>query len=338
MRRRSMIFACALAAIVLASMAIQSRRSAVPTLAIRRARPAGDVLRGSPNSPVVVELVVTNNSRRPIEIAPLRLSCSCQLATSPDKVIAAHEATSVVLNLQFPPAHTTSIPIEFNSPAGTLLARTDIVLEADTRLPYFLRCPDFIEIPIIRGVSDPIWRTSAITLEDAALPQHIIGVSLASGAEYVRIDLAASTRELSGTPDVQRTYQLTFEVHERGLDHPDDATPIRGVAILELSDGIERRLPWAITHQSPLALKYEPGSSRVRGVRRAGAEGAVTFRVIPESGGTLTPAQFDVGVPIVATLEAGSTKPQRIEALYHGRADPVTVSLMIPEVTHERAD
>ena len=151
-----------------------------------------------------------------------------------------------------------------------------------------------------------------------------------TGGEFVSVSLTNSEQSYPGVPECQRTYQLTFELQDATLNSPTDAAPLRGVAVLELHDGTVRPITWTVTRKAPLALMFDAQSGSVRGVRRAGAQGAVTLHCVPDSSGTLTPDRFDSGQPIVAQLESGVTKPQAVEARYQGTAAIVPVSLLIP--------
>ena len=300
-------------------------------LIISRITPRNEgILRGPPNDLLQVELEVKNTTRQPIELAPLRMSCSCQIATSPEKVIAAGASTKLVLSLRYPPARRNNIPVEFKTPTGQLLARTDIVLEADIKLPYFLLCPDVVEIPIVDGVSELVWRTSAIALEDVLKPPHIQRAHVTLGSDQVRITMESAMNSQPGMPDGQRTYQFSFEVLEPALRSSPEAPPTRGIAILELSDGTDRVIPWSVSHQLPLALVYDSKAEGIRGVRRAGAQGKVKLRAIPEGSGTFIPDQFDSGVPVIAKLKSGASKLVSVEALYEGTQSAIPVLVAIP--------
>ncbi len=124
--------------------------------------------------------------------------------------------------------------------------------------------------------------------------------------------------------------QLTFEILAPGLSATAEASSLRGIALLDLSDGKTRSIPWKVTRKSPLVLMFDPKSASIRGVRRAGAHGAVTLHLSPEGSGTLIPNQFDSGVPIVAKLEPGTIKPGSIEARYQGADTTIQVVVPIP--------
>lgn len=299
-----------------------------PPLVIRRIVPTEAVLRGSPNEPVQVELELTNMTGHPLELAPLRMDCSCQISKSPDQSIAAGGTTRASLSLRYPPARNSLTPVEFKAPTGELLARIDIPLEVDQQVPYFVDCPERIEIPIIEGLSDPTWSTSAATVELASQPPHVQGIHLNSGGEFVRVSLTNSERSYPGVVECQRAYQIKFDWQHAMNSLP--AAPVRGVVVLELSDGTERPISWIITRKAPLAMMYDSRAGSIRGVRRSGARGTVTLRCVPEGSGTLMPDRFDSGQPIVAKLESGASKPQAVEARYEGVTAVVPVLLPIP--------
>ncbi len=330
MNWRLVIGLCLVVASTVGLFANRSSGVPLPPLGIRRVTPIDLVLRGSPNVPVVVELELTNSTGQPIELAPLNMSCSCQIATAPDAMIAAGGTTKCVLSLRYPPARQSLVPVEFKSPTGELLARTDIVLEADLVPPYFMLCPDAVEIPIISGVSDPIWRTSAVTWEeDRALP-YLKGVRVTQGAEQVQLTLEPLPDASRGLHETQRTYQLVFEVLDAAQLPSAESPPVRGMAMLDLSDGTARQLPWSIVQHPPLALVFDARSGSLRGVRRAGASGVVTLHVIPAEGGTLLPDRFEAGVKVVAQLQPGAMKAQSIEVRYEGEHAVVPISVTIP--------
>ncbi|RLS51988.1 MAG: hypothetical protein DWH91_17705 [Planctomycetota bacterium] len=299
-----------------------------PRLVIRRIVPTEAVLRGSPNEPVQVELELTNMTGQLLELAPLRMDCSCQISKSPDNRIAAGGTTRVALSLRYPPARSSLTPVEFKAPTGELLARMDIPLEVDRQVPYFVDCPERVEIPIIEGLSDPTWSTSAATVELANQPPYVQGIHLNSGGESVRVSLTNSERSYPGVVECQRAYQIQFEWQHALKSFP--AAPVRGVAVLELSDGTQRPISWIITRKAPLAMMYDSQAGSIRGVRRSGARGMVTLHCVPEGSGTLIPDRFDSGQPIVAKLETGRSKLQAVEARYQGTTAVVPVLLPIP--------
>ena len=278
----------------------RTESQASSALVIRRIAPTDLVLRGSPNEPVQVELELTNTTRQAMELAPLHMSCSCQIAKWADKSIAAGGTSRVALSLRYPVARSSLTPVEFKTPSGELLARTDIALEVDLQVPYFVDCPELVEISIIEGVSDRTWSARASTVELSKQPPYVKGVRVTEGGEYVRAALTNSEHSYPGVAECQRTFQLTFQMQDATLSTFSADVPLRGVAVLELQDGSEQAIPWAITRKAPLALVFDSPSGSVRGIRRVGAQGAVTLHCVPAGSGTLTPDRFDTGQSIVA--------------------------------------
>jgi hypothetical protein len=330
MQSRILVALAALAAITVALWWSRSGDRDPDVLQVRRIAPTDAILRGRPHHPVDVELELTNTTRRPMELAPLQMSCSCQVAKAPDKIIAAGGNTRMVLSLRYPPAQQSVSPIEFLSPTGELLARTEIVLESDQSPPYFLHCPDVVEITVIDGESDATWSTSATVAELADEPPYVTGVRITDGAGGLSVAVASTEQSMPGFSECRRTYQLTFQLSDAALTSPHAALPQHGAAVLDLRDGAETSIAWKVNRKPPLALVFESSSSQIRGVRRGGARGPVTLHCVPDGSGTLTPDRFESGQPIVASLEPGPAKPQAVEARYEGTAAVIPVLLPIP--------
>uniref|UniRef100_A0A7C4LJ73 Uncharacterized protein n=1 Tax=Schlesneria paludicola TaxID=360056 RepID=A0A7C4LJ73_9PLAN len=330
MTRCILIVLSAVAAITMGVWWMRAGSAMADPLSIRRLAPTAPVLRGSPHHPVQVELAVTNTTPRPIKLAPLKMACNCQIAKAPDPVIAPYGTPHVSRALRYPPARQALVPVEFRSPAGERLARTEIVLEADRRVPYFVRCPELVEIFIVDGVSDGAWTTSATSLEAVEAPPFVTGARVATGADLVTVSMTSGEQSAAGVSECQRTYQLRFELLDAARNAPRESPSLRGTAVLELRDGTEKKIAWTIVRKAPLALTFDAASGSVRGTRRGGAQGVVSLRCVPEGSGARSPDRFEAGQPIVAKLERGRTQPQFIEARSEGPSGVVAVSVPVP--------
>ncbi|MDX1968390.1 MAG: hypothetical protein SFV23_14535 [Planctomycetaceae bacterium] len=300
-----------------------------PALVMRRIVPTEPVLRGSPHHTVDVVLEVANTSSQVVELAPLHMGCSCQIAQQPESRIPPYGTTRIGLALRYPPAYQEIVPVELKSPTGEALVRTEIVLQCAQTFPYFLTPPRSVEIVLIEGVSLPTWSTSLTTVEARDASPYLVTVTPAAGGDFPRVKLSMTEHSRSGGNECERTYQLTFDLQTE--DPPSASAAVhRGTLTLGLSDHTDQSLEWMVTRKQPLALSFDSHARRVRVVRRAGANGEVTLECVPQGSGTLKPAAFEAGRPIVAELMAGSVPPEAIVAVYRGADAPVTVSLTIP--------
>ena len=200
------------------------RQTPMSPLSVRRLSPAEGVLRGKPHEAVLVELELVNSTQQPIELVPPSMSCSCQIATLPEKLIPAGGTSKMAISLRYPTSRTNTIPVVFKSPKGEVLGQTEVNLEADIELPDFMRFPDTVEIPIVDGVSDHQWKTSALALEVASTSNYVTGIRVTEGAEFVSAAIETSEKGDKSDVDCQRTYQLTFEILAPG--HRDSTSAL----------------------------------------------------------------------------------------------------------------
>ncbi len=320
---------CALVLVTVGLWWNRVQRSTELALGIRRVSPAEGILRGSPNSPVQVELELTNHSSFVMDLNPVKMPCSCQITSAPSQSIPAGGSTRAVLSFRYPQSKQSLVPVEFTSPSGQLLARTEVVLEADLQLPYFVYCPTVVEMQIVDGVSDHAWSTTALAVEESGKPL-VKGVRMIVGADAMKVSCKSTLDAQPGATEGQRTYQLEFEMQDSLANNTAWPQPLQGLVHLELSDGSVRPLPWIVIRKPPLALVYDVACSHVRAVRRAGARGVVTFRVHPEGSGVISPDQFTEGQAVSAMLTSSSMKPDRIEAIYQGNTGMVSTFVEIP--------
>ena len=307
----------------------RTNQASLPPLVIRRVTPAEGVLRGTPQLPVKVELELTNTTDKPIELAPLKMNCSCQLTKGPDPVIPAHGTTTVSLSLRYPAATSTVIPVPFYSPSGVELARTEIVLETSQSPPYFTNLPDIIDIQLIQGLSDGTWSASAHAIELAEQEPHVSGYDITSGNQWLSVTKEMTEDGPPGAMELERTYQMKFQLQQQAWTDLQSRDTLQGTVMLQLHDGTKHPIPWRVTTKPPIALFYDSNTQKIRGIRRGGAKGKVTLRCIPEGSGKLTATQFESEQKIEATVDI--TKPlTAIKAEYEGHNGIVHVSLEIP--------
>jgi len=308
-----------------------SRTNQIPSspLTIRRIAPADRVLRGTPQLPVRVELELVNTTDEPIELAPLKMSCSCQVIKGTDAVVPAHGTTTISLSLRYPPSMSTVISVPIHSPSGDELARTDIVLESDQKPPYFTHLPDNIDIQLIQGLSDGNWNSSANTVEFADQEPYVRGCVIASGKEWLSVSMEMADNIVPKRKEVQRTYPMKFQLQDQAWKDLENRETLQGMVVLRLSDDTERSIPWKITTKPPIVLFYDQNTRKVRGVRRGGAKGKVTLRCIPEGSGELTLSQFEFEQKIEAVVDI--VKPlTAIVAEYDGQHDMIHITLEVP--------
>ncbi len=308
-----------------------SRTNRIPSspLTIRRIAPTDRVLRGTPQLPVHVELELVNATDKPIELAPLKMSCSCQVIKGTDAVVPAHGTTTISLSLRYPPSMSTVISVPIHSPSGDELARTDIVIESDQKPPYFTHLPESIDIQLIQGLSDGNWNSSANTVEFANQEPYVRGCDIASGKEWLSVSMEMADNIVPKRKEVQRTYPMKFRLQKLAWRDLESRDKLQGMVVLRLSDDTERSIPWKITSKPPIVLFYDQNTRKVRGVRRGGAKGKVTLRCIPEGSGKLTLSQFESGEKIEAIME--NVKPlTAIVAEYEGQHGTIHITLEIP--------
>lgn len=300
---------------------------------VTRTVPDDKGLRGSPGSAVSVAIAIENQSSEPVELSPIRMSCSCQVIKAHELNLLPGQKTEATVTLHYPAFGTQETPITIRDRDDRVIGGIHIALEADQTPPFFLRCPENFEVLFIQGTEERGWDSSIITIENNGSSPLVKDVEVFEGAEYMTVKMDSEFVPQGNSSTGRRTYRLHFQLTNQALDVMKLHPVLHGVTQLTLQDKSSRNIHWTAKAVSPIALFIDPVRGTVTGVRRSGSQGEVQLRLVPEGSGRLFPDHFGPDEPISSKLESsGTASPREIVAVFQGSTALVESVTAVPRL------